>query len=128
MQDALNLPYNHITTTYFCQEKNNQKNEKYEKVSKIFEKIYWLNPNLIEHIELNLRSLIKAYSKEFEKYILARQKEVKSQNDIKNYDDCVQKLQKAYLNLKMAEEETVSDIVVKANNGATTVKVKAIIG
>jgi len=93
------------------------KNEKYEKVSKIFEKIYWLNPNLIEHIELNLRSLIKAYSKDFEKYILAKQKEVKTQNNIKNYDDCVQKLQKAYLNLKIAEEETVSDIVVKANNG-----------
>ena len=33
-----------------------KKNGKYEKVAKVFEDIYWLNPNLIEHIELNLRS------------------------------------------------------------------------
>lgn len=95
----------------------NKKNEKYEKVSKIFEKIYWVNPNLIEHIELNLRSLIKVYAKDFEKYIQKKQKEVKSDYDIKNYDDCLQKLQKAYLNLKSAEEETIYDIVEKASNG-----------
>ena len=76
------------------------KSKKYEKVSKIFEEIYWLNPNLIEHIELNLRSLIKVYSKEFEKYIQKLQKQVKADNDIKNYEDCLLKLQKAYLNLK----------------------------
>ena len=97
-------------------EVRSKKNEKYEKVSKIFEKVYWQNPNLIEHIELNLRSLIKVYSKDFEKYIQKKQKEVKSQNNIKNYDDCLQKLQKAYLDLKLAEEETVYDIVEKASN------------
>lgn len=93
-----------------------KKNEKYEKVSKIFENIYWLNPNLIEHIELNLRSLIKVYSKEFEKYIQKKQKEVKTQNNIKNYEECLQKLQKAYLNLKNAEEENIHDIIEKAHN------------
>jgi len=98
-------------------EVRSKKNEKYEKVSKIFEKIYWVNPNLIEHIELNLRSLIKVYSKDFDKYIQKKQKEVKIQNNIKNYDDCLQKLQKAYLNLKLAEEETIYDIVEKASNG-----------
>lgn len=98
-------------------EVRSNKNEKYQKVSKIFEKIYWVNPNLIEHIELNLRSLIKVYSKDFEKYIQKKQKEVKSQNHIKNYDDCLQKLQKAYLSLKLAEEENVYDIVEKASNG-----------
>ena len=98
-------------------EVRSKKNEKYEKVSKTFEKIYWVNPNLIEHIELNLRSLIKVYSKDFDKYIQKKQKEVKLQYNIKNYDDCLQKLQKAYLNLKNAEEETIYDIVEKASNG-----------
>ena len=88
-----------------------KKNEKYEKVSKIFEKIYWLNPNLIEHIELNLRSLIKVYNKEFEKYIRKIQKDVKSKNNIKTYDECLYRLKKAYLDLKNAEDENVSDII-----------------
>ena len=98
-------------------EVRSKNNGKYEKVSKIFEKIYWVNPNLIEHIELNLRSLVKVYSKDFEKYIQKKQKEVKLQNDIKNYEECLHKLQKAYLNLKLAEEETIYDIVQKASNG-----------
>ena len=98
-------------------EVRSKKNEKYEKVSKTFEKIYWVNPNLIEHIELNLRSLIKVYSKDFDKYIQKKQKEVKLQYNIKNYDDCLQKLQKAYLNVKVAEEETIYDIAEKASNG-----------
>ncbi len=102
--------------TAFLEVRNN-KNEKYEKVSKIFEKIYWINPNLIEHIELNLRSLIKVYNKEFEKYIRKIQREVKIKNDIKNYEDCLYKLKKAYLDLKNAEDENISDIVVKAQTG-----------
>ncbi len=96
----------------------NKKNGKYEEVSKIFEEVYWLNPNLIEHIELNLRCLIKVYSKDFDKYIQKIQKEVKTQYDIKNYDECLEKLKKAYLNLKVAEEENIHDIIVKAQTGA----------
>lgn len=94
-----------------------KKNEKYEKVSKIFEKIYWLNPNLIEHIELNLRSLIKVYNKEFEKYIRKIQKDVKSKNNIKTYDECLYRLKKAYLDLKNAEDENISDIILKTQTG-----------
>jgi len=98
-------------------EVRNKKNAKYEKVSEIFEKIYWLNPNLIEHIELNLRRLIKKYSKNFERYIGQLQKNIKLENNIKNYDDCLQKLKKAYLDLKNAEEENISEIIEKAKTG-----------
>ena len=65
-------------------EVRNKNNGKYQKVSKTFEKINWLNPNLIEHIELNLRSLIKVYNRDFEKYITKMQKELKSKYKIKN--------------------------------------------
>lgn len=98
-------------------EVRNKKNVKYDKVSEIFEKIYWLNPNLIEHIELNLRRLIKKYSKNFEKYICQLQKNIKLQNNIKNYDDCLKKLRKAYLDLKTAEDENISEIIQKAKTG-----------
>lgn len=111
--------YTHYVKEYMTAflEVRNQHNEKYEKVSKIFEEIYWLNPNLIEHIELNLRCLIKVHSREFEKYIEKIQKEVKLQYGIKNYEECLKKLQRAYLNLKNAEEENINDIISKAKNG-----------
>ena len=32
-----------------------KKNKKYDKVSEIFEQIYWVNPDIIAHIELNFR-------------------------------------------------------------------------
>ena len=123
--EIINIKLNSDDFDYSCYVKQymtafldakDKKNGKYEKVAKVFEDIYWLNPNLIEHIELNLRSLIKVYSKEFEKYISKIQKEVKEKNNIKNYDDCLKKLQKAYLDLKLAEEENITDIILKSQN------------
>lgn len=111
--------YNYYVKKYMSAflEVRNNKEKKYEEVSKIFEEIYWLNPNLIEHIELNLRSLMKVYNREFEKYIKKIQKELKSQYNIKDYEDCLKKLRKAYLNLKSAEEENIYDILLKAQTG-----------
>ena len=108
--------YNYYVNKYMTAflEVRNNKNIKYEEVAKIFEEIYWLNPNLIEHIELNLRSLIKVYNREFEKYIKKIQRELKSQYNIKDYEDCLKKLKKAYLNLKSAEEENIYDILLKS--------------
>ena len=108
--------YNYYVNKYMAAflEVRNNKNIKYEEVAKIFEEIYWLNPNLIEHIELNLRSLIKVYNREFEKYIKKIQRELKSQDKIKNYKDCLKKLKKAYLNLKSEEEENIYDILLKS--------------
>ena len=91
-----------------------KKQNNYEKVSKTFEKIYWLNPDLIQHIELNFRKLIKNYSSKFEKYILLLQKKLKAENSIKDYEDCLQKLKSAYIKLNKAEEENISDILILA--------------
>ena len=38
----------------------------YKKLNETFEKIYWFNPNIIEHIELNFKKLIKKHKKTFE--------------------------------------------------------------
>ena len=42
-----------------------KKQNSYDKVSEIFEQIYWMNPELISHIELNFRKLIKKNAKKF---------------------------------------------------------------
>jgi len=117
--NADDFDYNYYVNKYMTAflEVRNSKNVKYEEVSKIFEEIYWLNPNLIEHIELNLRSLVKVHNKEFEKYIKKIQKELKAQYNVKDYEDCLKKLKKAYLNLKSAEEENIYDILLKSQTG-----------
>lgn len=94
-----------------------KKSSNYSKVSKIFEEIYWLNPNLIEHIEINFRKLIRNYSKIFNKYISDLQRKLKQESGIKNYDDCFLKLKNAYTALNRAEEENISDIVTLARSG-----------
>lgn len=94
-----------------------KKSSNYSKVSKIFEEIYWLNPNLIEHIEINFRKLIRNNSKIFNKYISDLQRKLKQESGIKNYDDCFLKLKNAYTALNRAEEENISDIVNLARSG-----------
>ena len=91
-----------------------KKQNNYEKVSKTFERVYWLNPDLIQHIELNFRKLIKNYSSKFEKYILSLQKKLKAENGIKDYEDCIEKLKKAYIKLNKTEEENINDILILA--------------
>lgn len=98
-------------------ETRNSKSETYNKVSEKFEQIYWLNPEIIEHIELNFRKLIRKYQKKFEIYINKLQKEIMIENKIKNYDDCLDKLKNAYIELNFSSRETVTDILNAAKKG-----------
>jgi hypothetical protein len=103
--------------TSFLEVRTN-KSENYDKVSEIFEKIYWINPEIIEHIELNFRKLIKKHEKEFIHYIEELRNEVMSKNQINNYDECLEKLKNAYTKLNIASRENISDIIDLAKNGA----------
>lgn len=89
----------------------------YQEVATVFEKIYWVNPDLISHIELNFRKLIKKYEKTFINYILELQRQVMLENKINNYDDCLQKLNKAYLELNELNGEGIGDIIALAKTG-----------
>ena len=93
------------------------KNKDYKRVSEIFERIYWMNPEIIEHIELNFRKLIKKYSKQLNNYISKLQKEEKEKNDISSLKECNDKLQTAYLELAVSQQETVKDIIELSKNG-----------
>jgi hypothetical protein len=99
-------------------EVRSKKNENYDKVSETFEKIYWVNPDIIGHIELNFRKLIKRHERDFNSYILELQNEVKSENEINNYEECLEKLKVAYTELNMADRENVCDIIDLAKKGA----------
>lgn len=98
-------------------EVRNKKVKGYDKVSEIFEQIYWINPEIVEHIELNFRKLIKKNDKKFISYITKLQKEVMYENKINNYVDCLEKLQSAYIELNMANKEDVYDIINLAKQG-----------
>ncbi len=98
-----------------------KKSKDYDEVSEIFEKIYWINPEIIEHIELNFRKLIKKYEKRFIDYIEDLQKEVKLENKIIDYEDCYEKLKEAYTKLNVAEKENLSDIIELAKDGTIDV-------
>ena len=98
-------------------EVRNSNKEDYTEVSKIFEKIYWQDPDLISHIELNFRKLIKSHSSKFNKYISDLQRKLKSENGIKDYKDCMTKLKNKYIELNMKEQENISDILTLAKAG-----------
>lgn len=92
--------------------------KKYHKVSEIFESIYWINPELMEHIELNFRKLIRVHAKKFQSYILEEQKREAELHHIHNYQDCIEKLRSAYIDRNLAGGESISDIIELAKNRA----------
>ena len=79
----------------------------YDKVSQVFEQIYWVNPEIIQHIELNFRRLIKKYRKNFEAYILKLKKQVMEDNNIKTYEECLPLVNDAYRELEKAKKENI---------------------
>ena len=90
--------------------------KKYSRLSEIFEKIYWINPDIISHIELNFRKLIRMHSKKFNEYILKIQNEAMQVNNILNYNDCLEKLKIAHIELKTVSKESVVDIIKKSKS------------
>ena len=99
-----------------------KKYKSYDKVSEVFEQIYWINPELIEHIELNFRKLIKKNARKFNHYITTLQKEVMEKNNIDNYAICLERLQDAYIDLNLKTKENVFDIVELAKSNEISIE------
>ena len=113
--------YVHEYMTAFL-EVRNKKTNSYTKVSEIFEQIYWMNPEIIQHIELNFRKLIRKNQKKLNNYILSLQKEEMAKYNIKNYADCLEKLQAAYVELNMSQKETIGDIIELSKSGVIDIE------
>ena len=83
----------------------------YSRISEIFEQIYWLNPELIQHIDLNFRKLIRKYGKKFNDYLDKKKNEIKKTLGFDDYEECLSQLSKAYIELNEKSRETIGDIV-----------------
>jgi hypothetical protein len=109
-------PYvNEYMSTFF--EVKYSKSENYDKVFETFEKIYWVNPEIISHIELNFRKLIKKYEKKFNSYINKLKNEEMLNNKIFTYNECLEKLKETYEDLAFAQREDIGDIISLAKSG-----------
>ena len=93
---------------------SNDKN--YDKLSDIFEKIYWLNPDIIRHIELNFRKLIRNNPKKFDNYIERMKEKVIQDYNIISYQNCLDRLNAAHVELKNVSKENIVDIINKSKN------------
>ena len=92
-------------------------NNNYDIVLEQFEKIYWINPELVGHIEVNFRQLIDKYEKKFINYISKLEKEVLESNKIKNYEECLEMLKKIYSDSNNINKESITDIIDLAKKG-----------
>lgn len=88
-----------------------KKSANYNKVSEVFEELYYMNPEIISHIELNFRKLIKKNRFNFINYIAKMQKKVLVENNVGNFNECVEELKSLYNQLSLSNGESVSDIV-----------------
>ena len=98
-------------------EVRNQKLEGHERLASVFEKIYWVNPDIIAHIELNFRKLIRENAKRFNAYIEALQEKAKQEAGVQNYLDCLNKLKDATIDEQNALKENVDDIIDACESG-----------
>lgn len=108
--------YVHEYMVAFLEAQANKKGD-YSKVAEKFEKIYWVNPEMVQHIELNFRKLINKHEKRFVNYISELQKRVVLENNVASYEDCLDKLKIAYREFNAVNRESISDIIDLAKTG-----------
>ncbi|MDD4188122.1 MAG: hypothetical protein PHX04_05155 [Bacilli bacterium] len=88
----------------------------YDQLTEIFEKIYWESPELIKHLELNFRKLIKKNEKKFIDYISKLQSDIKVRSGL-SYESCLEKLLVTYRELNSLCKENISDVICLAKDG-----------
>lgn len=94
------------------------KSENYDALEAIFEKIYWVNPEIINHIELCFRMLSFKYEKDFNNYIQGLQKQLLTKNMLSSREDALRKYEELYNKLKSAKKEDICDIIDLCKSGS----------
>lgn len=92
-------------------------NQSYKKVSEIFDRIYWVNPELIQHIELNFRKLINTHERSFNAYVERCAEEKSSKYGIKSYQEARDAINSTYSELYNDQKEDIYEIVEGAKSG-----------
>lgn len=103
-------------------EVRNKGDKDYSKISEIFEQIYWLNPELIQHIDLNFRKLLRNHANKFNSYLSSLKNEVKESLNLKNYEDCLNRLVAAYTDLNNSCKESIEDVVRLSVEGSIDIE------
>lgn len=107
--------------TSFLEVRTN-KVQNYAKVSEVFERIYWVNPEIVQHIELNFRKLVRKNARKFENYISKSQNEVLKEHNLKDYNECIEKIRELYAKLKEEKDEDVAAIIENFKNDKADIK------
>jgi len=116
-----NFEYTYYVHEYMTSFLNARKNGKYEILSTTFERIYWLNPDLINDIVLCFRRLIRKNERIFEDYISSESKRLLMLNKIRDYNDCKEQYKVAYDELMETKKESISQIVELFKEGTTKI-------
>lgn len=97
---------------------SSKSNKNYSEISETFEKVYWSNPDIIKHIELNFRRLIRKHENTFSTYIETTQKSIIQKNNVNSYEECLKLLKQSYYELNELNKESIMDIVELAKTSA----------
>ena len=89
----------------------------YSRVLETFEKIYWINPEIIQHIELCFKKMIRKNEKTFIEYIERVKKDITLNQGFADYESVLEKLRTNYNALEVASRESVSEIIDLALKG-----------
>ena len=83
------------------------------RVKENFEQIYWKCPDIITHIELNIRSLYLKYEKQIDKYFQDIRKDVLKEFEVKDNDEAYEKFNSLRANwLKQKDKD--SNLILKS--------------
>lgn len=86
-------------------------------LNKVFEDIYYANPDLIYHIEICLELLFLKNNKKMNRLVKIKTESLKTVTGVRSYKDAVDKLTFEYADLHREEREQLSDIIKGAKDG-----------
>lgn len=89
----------------------------YHKASEVFESIYWQNPDIMEHLSLNLVLLTNKYKNKFIEYLKECTKISSDANKVKNNLEVNEKLLNNFNDLNCLNDDDLYLIIKKAIKG-----------
>lgn len=118
-QAGINLEADEFDTTFYVHEylslfiesRLDTEKDYTEQLEKKFEEIYWVNPEIVGHIELNLRKIINRYESKFNSYIGKLADEIKEEYAVYDYNDCLNKIAETYDLLDRERQENICDVI-----------------
>ncbi len=97
-------------------------NGNYTSLEPIFEKIYWVNPNLVNHIELQFRRLIRKHRDKFESYSDKIRDEAVEKTGANSYEDYLKKLKNIQFEMINLSTDSITEIIKFSKDGVINIR------